>query len=121
MKPPSSVRPLYSSRTGGAASCGSANAPRVWSETTATSSPNRAHAISGNRPTGHASGVTAGCLSCSAGVLVVVRVDLRELLPLVRQLVLGEARVHGAGLDAGVAVDALVGVDVEHLDVVVIG
>src|SRR3954452_6836249 len=52
--------------------------------------------------------------------LVVVRVHLRELLPLVGQLVLGEARVHRAGLDARIAVDALVGVDVEHLDLVVV-
>src|SRR5436305_5937087 len=53
--------------------------------------------------------------------LVVVGVHLGEPLPLVRELVLGEAGVHRAGLDAGVAVDALVGVDVEHLDVVVVG
>src|SRR4051794_2060329 len=38
---------------------------------------------------------------------VVLRVALREAGPLVGQLVLGEAGVHGAGLDAGVAVDAL--------------
>ena len=37
------------------------------------------------------------------------------------ELVLGEAGVDRAGLDAGVAVDALVGVDVEHLDAVVVG
>src|SRR2546423_3196992 len=53
--------------------------------------------------------------------LVVLGVDLGVLLPLVRELVLGEAGVHRAGLDAGVAVDALVGVDVEHLDLVVVG
>src|SRR6476659_8328961 len=45
----------------------------------------------------------------SSLVLEVVRVDL------------GEFGVHRAGLDAGIAVDALVGVDVELLDVVVIG
>src|SRR3954452_13856655 len=56
-----------------------------------------------------------------AGVLVVVRVDLGELLPLVRHLVLGEAGVDGAGLHAGVTVDALVRIDVQHLDRVVIG
>ena len=38
-----------------------------------------------------------------------------------RELVLGEARVDRAGLDAGVAVDALLGIDVEHLDLVVVG
>src|SRR5215218_8122057 len=48
-------------------------------------------------------------------------VALRELGPLVRELVLGEARVDGAGLDARVAVDALLGVDVELLDLVVVG
>ena len=37
------------------------------------------------------------------------------------ELVLGEARVDRARLDAGVAVDALLGVDVEHLDLVVVG
>ena len=35
-----------------------------------------------------------------------VRVDLRVVLPLVGQLILGEAGIDGAGLDAGVAVDA---------------
>src|SRR3954453_22936046 len=50
----------------------------------------------------------------------VVRVDLHVLRPLVRHLVLGEAGVHGAGLDAGVAVDALLGVDVQHLRGVVV-
>src|ERR1700754_2694716 len=53
--------------------------------------------------------------------LVVVRVDLRVFGPLGRQLVLGEAGVDRAGLDAGVAVDALIGIDVEHLDRVVVG
>ena len=48
-------------------------------------------------------------------------VALRELGPLVGQLVLGEARVHGARLDARIAVDALVGVDEEHLGLVVVG
>ena len=52
---------------------------------------------------------------------VVLRVDLREPLPLVGQLVLGEARVDRAGLDAGVAVDALLGVDEELIDLVVVG
>src|SRR5438067_10712927 len=52
--------------------------------------------------------------------LEVSRVHLDVLLPLVRQLVLGEAGVNGTGLDACVAVDALLGVDVEHLDRVVI-
>src|SRR5918997_3721264 len=53
-------------------------------------------------------------------LLVVVRVQLRELLPLVRKLVLGEARVDRACLHAGIAVDALVGIDIEHLDLVVV-
>src|SRR5437588_3892657 len=53
--------------------------------------------------------------------LVVLRVGLPVLLTLVRVLVLREAGIHRAGLDAGVAIDALVGVDVEHLDVVVVG
>src|SRR3954465_7572592 len=44
-----------------------------------------------------------------------------EPLPLVGDLVLGEAGVDRAGLDARVAVDALLGVDVELLDVVVVG
>src|SRR4026209_1082404 len=56
----------------------------------------------------------------SLRVLEVVRVDLRVPLPLVGQLVLGKAGVHRAGLDTGVAVDALLGIDVEHLDLVVI-
>src|SRR6185312_12067836 len=52
---------------------------------------------------------------------VVLRVDLGVLGPLLGELVLGEAGIHGARLDAGVAVDALVGVDVELLDPLVVG
>src|SRR4051794_33691231 len=52
---------------------------------------------------------------------VVLRVDLRELLPFLGQLVLGEAGVDGAGLDARVAVDALLGIDVQLLNAVVVG
>src|SRR3954468_16133073 len=51
----------------------------------------------------------------------VLRVLLREGGPLVGQLILGEAGVDRACLDAGVAVDALLRVDVELLDVVVVG
>src|SRR6185312_1908296 len=50
-----------------------------------------------------------------AALREVVGVDLGVLLPLVRELVLGEAGVDRARLDAGVAVDALLRVDVEHL------
>ena len=57
----------------------------------------------------------------ACALLVVVGVDLDVLRPLLRELVLGEAGVHRAGLDAGVAVDALLRVDVEHLDLVVVG
>src|SRR5215213_5977422 len=49
------------------------------------------------------------------------RIALRELGPLVRELVLGEAGVDRAGLHARVAVDALLRVDVELLDLVVVG
>src|SRR5690349_8109556 len=52
---------------------------------------------------------------------VVLGVDLRVLRPLGRKLVLGKAGVDRAGLDAGVAVDALVRIDVEHLNRVVVG
>src|SRR3954447_17146399 len=62
-----------------------------------------------------------GSVSDLALVLEVARVDLDVTLPLLRELVLGEAGVHRAGLDAGVAVDALVRIDVELLDVVVVG
>ena len=51
----------------------------------------------------------------------VLGVDLRELRPLLGELVLGEAGVDGAGLDAGVAVDALVGIDEELLLGLVVG
>lgn len=47
----------------------------------------------------------------------VLGVEAGELLPLVGELVLGEAGVDRAGLDAGVAVDALVRIDEELLDV----
>src|SRR3954465_13356990 len=56
----------------------------------------------------------------ASAVLEVLRVDLGEPLPLVGQLVLGEARVDRARLDAGVAVDALLRVDVELLHLVVV-
>src|SRR3954453_12139631 len=52
--------------------------------------------------------------------LEVLGVDVDVLLPLVRHLVLREAGVDRARLDAGVTVDALLGVDVELLDVVVV-
>src|SRR4051812_20968441 len=61
-----------------------------------------------------------GSVSDLALVLEVARVDLDVTLPLVRELILGEAGVHRAGLDAGVAVDALFRIDVELLDLVVI-
>src|SRR5579863_6079428 len=53
----------------------------------------------------------AACRGGSA--LVVSGVDLDVLDPLVGQLVLGEAGVDRTRLDAGIAVDALRGVDVE--------
>src|SRR5919108_4410095 len=56
-----------------------------------------------------------------SGPGVVVRVELRVVRPLLGELVLGEAGVDRARLDARVAVDALLGIDVEHLDVVVVG
>src|SRR3954465_15848027 len=52
---------------------------------------------------------------------VVLNVDLREPLPFLGQLVLGEAGVDRARLDARVAVDALLGIDVELLNAVVVG
>src|SRR4051812_24107978 len=55
-----------------------------------------------------------------SATLEVLDVDLGEPLPLVGQLVLGEARVDRARLDAGVAVDALLRVDVELLHLVVV-
>src|SRR4051794_26463475 len=57
---------------------------------------------------------------CSPGVLVVLSVALDVALPLVGQLILREAGVHRAGLHARIAVDALVGIDEEHLGRVVI-
>src|SRR5262245_22153240 len=69
-------------------------------------------------------GLATGCSARHVGVrsgprcrrsapLVIVGVDLSVLLPLVWELVLGEAGVDGARLDARVAVDALLGIDVE--------
>src|SRR5215213_3907495 len=60
-------------------------------------------------------------LALARRLLEVVGVDLDEVLPLVGQLVLGEAGVHRAGLDARVAVDALLGIDVELRDPVIVG
>src|SRR3984893_1557274 len=50
---------------------------------------------------------------------VIVGVDLDVTRPLLGKLVLGEARIDRAGLDARVAIDALLGVDVELRLVVV--
>src|SRR6266700_7931757 len=62
--------------------------------------------------------VTA-CRAKSGLLLEVVDVDLDELRPLPRHLVLREDGVHRAGVDAGAAVDALIGIDVVHVGVVV--
>src|SRR4051812_39616159 len=48
------------------------------------------------------------------GVVEELRVDRRELLPLTGHVVLVEDRGHGAGRLAGTAVDALIGLDVQH-------
>src|SRR5438445_259821 len=61
-----------------------------------------------------------GPTPASSLIRVIVRVELRVVLPLVGRLVLGEAGIHRAGLDAGIAVDALLRVDVEPRDVVVV-
>src|SRR5258708_26567857 len=47
-------------------------------------------------------------------VFEIVGVDLDEIAPLLRDLVLGKDRVDGTGVDARAAVDALVRVDVVH-------
>src|SRR5690348_10411136 len=52
---------------------------------------------------------------------VVLSVDLRVLCPFRRELILGKDGVDWAGLDTSVAVDALIGVDEEHLGRVVAG
>src|SRR5712664_1614376 len=52
-------------------------------------------------------------------VFEVVGVDRDEIAPLLRNLVLGEDRVHGARIDASAAIDALVGVDVVHVGLLV--
>src|SRR5262249_42824240 len=52
-------------------------------------------------------------VSVRPSALVVFGVDLDVLLPLVGQLILGEARVDRARLNARVAVDALLRVDVQ--------
>jgi hypothetical protein len=46
-------------------------------------------------------------------------VDLDEVFPLIGNLVLGKAGVYWTGFNTGVAVDALVGVDVKHLNFVI--
>ena len=42
------------------------------------------------------------------------RIEFDEALPLVRHVILVEDRFGGAFLDAGSAVDAFIGVDVDH-------
>src|SRR5437588_12062576 len=77
----------------------------------------------GAKATGTAIGTTAVEPSppVASAIAVIVDVELGVLLPLLGQLVLGEARIDRAGFDTRVAVDALLGVDVEHLDAVVVG
>ena len=48
-------------------------------------------------------------------LLEVIGVDLDELLPFGRDLVLRKDGVHRAGIHAGTAIDALVGIDVVHV------
>src|SRR4051794_24093135 len=67
------------------------------------------------------SGFPGARRQCLGLALVVVQVDLGVLRPLLGELVLGEAGVHRAGFDAGVAVDALIRIDEELLDGVVVG
>src|SRR5436309_15201287 len=83
--------------------------------------PTRADVSEGLMPTKRTR--NPGAATSRSGLLVceVVRVLLDVVRPLVRDLVLGEAGVHRAGLDARVAVDALLRIDVELLDVVVVG
>jgi hypothetical protein len=56
-----------------------------------------------------------------AALLVMVGVHLREMLPLLRQVVLRENRLDRAGWLASSAVDALDRVDIEHLGALKIG
>src|SRR5438477_215997 len=83
----------------------------------ASSTRMAASQISGPTPS-PGSRVTA-CLAKEDGfgglLLEVVGVDLDEVPPLLRDLVLGEDGVDRAGIDAGAAVDALVGVDEVHV------
>jgi hypothetical protein len=51
----------------------------------------------------------------------VVSIDLNESLQLVRDLVAREDGIHGTGRHAGIAVDALLGIDVQMFDRVVAG
>src|SRR5436305_3996951 len=75
-----------------------------------------------HRPTGGACAAGTGRMRPVEPLLAeIVSVELRVLLPLVRQLVLSEAGIHRTCLDASVAVDALLRVDVEHLDALVLG
>src|SRR5216683_1824019 len=52
-------------------------------------------------------------------ILEIVGVDLDVFAPLLGHLVLGEDGVHGARIDAGAAVDALIGIDEIHVRCVV--
>src|SRR3954464_7191686 len=63
----------------------------------------------------------SGRTGLSSLILEVVSVYLGVFGPLGRKLILGKTPVNRGNLDAGVAVDALVRVDVELLDVVVVG
>src|SRR5204863_5263005 len=73
-----------------------------------------------DRATGHPGLALQRSSDAELRLRVVLGVDLDVLRPLVRELVLGEAGVNRARLDAGVAVDALVGIDEKLLDVLVV-
>src|SRR6201995_5784717 len=82
----------------------------VWKNTTASAPSGPLRSISILRPP-----TSRVSRTKPLSVGEVVGVDLREVLPLVRQLIVREDRVDRTFLDAGVAVDALLGIDEQLL------
>src|SRR5437588_7199727 len=63
---------------------------------------------------------TSACSGVAHGTLEMPRVELHVLLPFVRHLILRVARVDRTGLDARVAVDAVVRIDEQVRDLFVV-
>src|SRR5260370_754364 len=118
-------RTMTKSRASGSGVPNSAIAasPACWtsqSNSTPVNSRTRTVASQISGPTPSPGMRVTECRNQDLPVFEIVGVDLDEIAPLLRDLVLGKDRVDGTGVDARAAVDALVRVDVVHRRAVVV-